>query len=149
VKGSVLQLLGTLAEHFPTAMVARSERLLNLFIDALEPQFKKDAPDRKLISGGIKGLSSLLVNLPPALLTGTDNQTLLPLICRLNTLVRCGSHSKDLYIRFTFLGSCGLSENFRIAQRYNNNNNNNNNKTSLTSAASNFFDKICVQPHCK
>lgn len=70
VKGWILQILGAFAEHFPAQMASRNERLLNLYIDSLEPQFKKDNPDRKLIAGGIRGLSSLLSTIPQELLSG-------------------------------------------------------------------------------
>lgn len=73
MKASILQLLGYLCEAFPEAMSPKSAQLLQLFLDSLHKQFKSAKPDMKVISGGIQGTSSLLVNFSGDFLSGWDS----------------------------------------------------------------------------
>jgi len=71
VKASILQLLGYLCESYPEAMSTKASQLLQIFLDSLHKQFKSDKPDMKVISGGIQGSTSLLVNFSGDFLAGT------------------------------------------------------------------------------
>ncbi len=71
MKASILQLLGYLCESYPEAMSNKASQLLQIFLDSLHKQFKSDKPDMKIISGGIQGITSLLVNFSGDFLAGT------------------------------------------------------------------------------
>lgn len=70
VKSNMLHLMGFLCESFPGAMYQRSSQLLQIFLDSLNKQFKSEKPDMKIISGGIQGLCSLLINFEHGFLEG-------------------------------------------------------------------------------
>jgi putative transposon-encoded protein len=61
VKSWVLRTLGMLAEYFPDTMADKSSQLFRMYCDFLKFQFEKNKPDFQIISGVIKGITSMLI----------------------------------------------------------------------------------------
>jgi len=82
VKSLVLQLMGMFAEFFPDFMSDKSKQLLQLLLESLKTQFKSKKPDMQIISGSLKGMSSLLVNFSNDFTADPKNiQTLYQYVC--------------------------------------------------------------------
>jgi len=62
VRACILQILGKFAEFFPQKMFDKFKVLLRLYLDCLQVQFNKKDPEYQIITGSIKGLTSLLIN---------------------------------------------------------------------------------------
>lgn len=50
-----------LAEYFPDTMADKSSQLFRMYCDFLKFQFEKNKPDFQIISGVIKGITSMLI----------------------------------------------------------------------------------------
>eukprot|EP00727_Mastigamoeba_balamuthi_P006748 m51a1_g2694 DNA-dependent protein kinase catalytic subunit (2648) ;mRNA; r:766654-782327 len=63
VRGSILRILGTLSDVFPEQLFDKSPVLQQMYLEALDKQFRSQKPDMQVITGAFLGLRSFLLNL--------------------------------------------------------------------------------------